>query len=551
MAGSGRLKIIPLGGLGEIGRNMTVLEWGQEILVVDAGVMFPEAEMLGVDLVIPNTTYLVQNKDRIRAFVITHGHEDHIGALPYVLPQLGPAHIYATPLTLGLISAKLREHQLLERYTLHTLTVREPVQVGVFRVEPFRVNHSIPDSIGLAITTPVGTIVHTGDFKFDHTPVDGKPTDFAKLAELGGEGVLCLLSDSTYADLPGYTPSEAVVSRALLQVMAQAPARVIVATFASHISRIQQVINAAFETGRKVAIFGRSMLQNVEVAVELGYLTPPPGVMIHADEVNRYDRRALALLTTGSQGEPGSALARIANRDHRIKVHPEDTVVISASPIPGNEQAINRTIDNLLKQGANVLYSRIADVHVPGHASQEELKLMLALLKPKFFVPIHGQYRQLFAHARLAQNMGIPADNIFVLEDGHVLELTDRTARVTGKVPAGYVFVDSLGELGPAVLRDRQRLAADGVLVVIVTVDRRTGRILSRPDIIARGLGADGRVQELLDRARGVLMDALDRRSDRLADWSFINAKVKEVLGRLVYQETRARPLILSVPVEI
>ncbi|MER3397931.1 MAG: ribonuclease J [Chloroflexota bacterium] len=551
MAGSGKLKVIPLGGLGEIGRNMTVLEWDQEILVVDAGVMFPEAEMLGVDLVIPNTTYLVQNKDRIRAFVITHGHEDHTGALPYVLPQLGPAHIYATPLTLGLISAKLREHRLLERCTLHTLTVREPVQVGVFRVEPFRVNHSIPDSIGLAITTPVGTIVHTGDFKFDHTPVDGKPTDFAKLAELGGEGVLCLLSDSTYADLPGYTPSEAVVSRALLQVMAQAPARVIVATFASHISRIQQVINAAFETGRKVAIFGRSMLQNVEVAVELGYLTPPPGVMIHADEVNRYDRRALALLTTGSQGEPGSALARIANRDHRIKVHPEDTVVISASPIPGNEQAINRTIDNLLKQGANVLYSRIADVHVPGHASQEELKLMLALLKPKFFVPIHGQYRQLFAHARLAQNMGIPADNIFVLEDGHVLELTDRTARVTGKVPAGYVFVDSLGELGPAVLRDRQRLAADGVLVVIVTVDRRTGRILSRPDIIARGLGADGRVQELLDRARGVLMDALDRRSDRLADWSFINAKVKEVLGRLVYQETRARPLILSVPVEI
>ena len=551
MAGSGKLKVIPLGGLGEIGRNMTVLEWDQEILVVDAGVMFPEAEMLGVDLVIPNTTYLVQNKDRIRAFVITHGHEDHTGALPYVLPQLGPAHIYATPLTLGLISAKLREHRLLERCTLHTLTVREPVQVGVFRVEPFRVNHSIPDSIGLAITTPVGTIVHTGDFKFDHTPVDGKPTDFAKLAELGGEGVLCLLSDSTYADLPGYTPSEAVVSRALLQVMAQAPARVIVATFASHISRIQQVINAAFETGRKVAIFGRSMLQNVEVAVELGYLTPPPGVMIHADEVNRYDRRALALLTTGSQGEPGSALARIANRDHRIKVHPEDTVVISASPIPGNEQAINRTIDNLLKQGANVLYSRIADVHVPGHASQEELKLMLALLKPKFFVPIHGQYRQLFAHARLAQNMGIPADNIFVLEDGHVLELTDRTARVTGKVPAGYVFVDSLGELGPAVLRDRQRLDADGVLVVIVTVDRRTGRILSRPDIIARGLGADGRVQELLDRARGVLMDALDRRSDRLADWSFINAKVKEVLGRLVYQETRARPLILSVPVEI
>jgi len=551
MAGSGKLKVIPLGGLGEIGRNMTVLEWDQEIVVVDAGVMFPEAEMLGVDLVIPNTTYLVQNKDRIRAFVITHGHEDHTGALPYVLPQLGPAHIYATPLTLGLISAKLREHRLLERCTLHTLTVREPVQVGVFRVEPFRVNHSIPDSIGLAITTPVGTIVHTGDFKFDHTPVDGKPTDFAKLAELGGEGVLCLLSDSTYADLPGYTPSEAVVSRALLQVMAQAPARVIVATFASHISRIQQVINAAFETGRKVAIFGRSMLQNVEVAVELGYLTPPPGVMIHADEVNRYDRRALALLTTGSQGEPGSALARIANRDHRIKVHPEDTVVISASPIPGNEQAINRTIDNLLKQGANVLYSRIADVHVPGHASQEELKLMLALLKPKFFVPIHGQYRQLFAHARLAQNMGIPADNIFVLEDGHVLELTDRTARVTGKVPAGYVFVDSLGELGPAVLRDRQRLAADGVLVVIVTVDRRTGRILSRPDIIARGLGADGRVQELLDRARGVLMDALDRRSDRLADWSFINAKVKEVLGRLVYQETRARPLILSVPVEI
>ncbi len=551
MAGSDKLKVIPIGGLGEIGRNMTVIEWGRDIIVVDAGVMFPEEEMLGVDLVIPNISYLVQNKDRIRGIIITHGHEDHTGALPYILPQLGPVHVYATSLTLGLISAKLREHHQLDLCTLHTLTVREPVQVGVFRVEPFRVNHSIPDSVGLAISTPVGTIVHTGDFKFDHTPVDGKPTDFAKLAELGGEGVLCLLSDSTYADLPGYTPSEAVVSRALLQVMAQAPARVIVATFASHISRIQQTINAAFETGRKVAIFGRSMLQNVEVAIELGYLTPPPGTLVHADEVNRYDRRSLALLTTGSQGEPGSALARIANRDHRIRVHPGDTVVISASPIPGNEQAINRTIDNLLKQGATVLYSRIADVHVPGHASQEELKLMLALLKPKFFVPVHGQYRQLFAHARLAQSVGIPADNIFVLEDGQVLELTERTARVTGKVQAGYVFVDSLGELGPAVLRDRQRLAADGILVVIVTVDRRTGRVLAKPDIVARGFGADGRAQELLDRARSVLMEALDRRSDRIADWSFINSKVKEVLGRLVYQETRARPLILSVPVEI
>ncbi|MFC2057012.1 ribonuclease J, partial [Chloroflexota bacterium] len=466
------LKIIPLGGLSEIGKNMMVMEYEDDIIVIDAGLMFPEEEMLGIDLVIPDISYLLEKQEKIKGIVVTHGHEDHVGALPYLLPQLN-VPVYSTKLTRGLISVKLKERKALSGASLREVPFDGKITLGKFRVEFFPVCHSIPDAVGLIIHTPIGTIIHSGDFKLDYTPVSGPPTALSRLAELGGQGVLLLLSDSTYAELPGYTPSERIVGESLDHVMAEAPGRVIVTTFSSLVSRIQQVIDAAARHQRRVFIVGRSMSDTARMALELGYLHAPDGVLARLDELRGMPRDKIVFVTTGSQGEPTSALVRMANRDHRqVNILRGDTVVISASPIPGNEAVVNRTVDNLFKQGAYVLYNKVAPVHVHGHASQEELKLLLNLVKPKFFIPIHGEYRHLSLHAKLAQSIGMTKDNIFVLEDGDILELNPQSGKITGKVTASNVYVDglSVGDIGSVVLRDRKMLSKDGIVIVVIAV---------------------------------------------------------------------------------
>ena len=460
------LRVIPLGGLGEIGRNMMALEYGNDIVVIDAGVMFPEEGMLGIDFVIPDITYLVENVDRVKAILITHGHEDHIGALPYVLQELD-VPVYASRLTHGLITVKLREHKLLADSRLNVIEPHEPFGIGKLKVEFFRVCHSIPDAMGVAIRTPLGTVIHTGDFKIDHTPVDGKSTDFTSLARIVDEGALLLCSDSTYAEVEGYTLSEQLVGETLDRVIGDADGRVMVATFASLISRMQQVIDAAVKYDRKVTVVGRSMVNNVKMARNMGYLQVPDDVIIPMVEARRLADHNVLILATGAQGEPTSALVRIANGDHQdVEIVEGDTVIISASPIPGNETLVSRTIDNLLRQGAKVLYSRIAMVHVHGHASREELKLMLGLVKPKFFVPIHGEFRHLMAHAAIAESTGVERQNIFVLEDGDVLALEEERGEVVDDVPAGYVYVDGNRRWGTesTVLDERRRLSRDGVV---------------------------------------------------------------------------------------
>jgi ribonuclease J len=551
--GKNRLRVIPLGGLGEIGKNMMVMEFDNDIIVIDAGLMFPEDDMLGIDLVIPDFSYLLDKKERVRGIIITHGHEDHTGSLPYLLTKV-PAPVYSTRLTQGLISVKLKEHKLLHKTPLNIIQPGDDLRLGAFRLEFFSVCHSVPDGVGLAVHTPVGTVVHSGDFKLDHTPVDGKLTDFSTLARLGGQGVLLLLSDSTRVEHPGYTPSESDIGEAFDRLMGQAPGRVIVATFASLIARVQQVIDAAVKHERKVAILGRSMIENVRMARELGYLNVPAGVMVRPEEINRLPREQIVVVTTGAQGEPTSVLARLATGEHRqLRIVPGDTVLISASAIPGNEQLINRTIDNLFKQGANVLYEEIAKVHASGHGGQEELKMMINLVRPQFFVPIHGEYRHLMLHARLAQSLGIPASKTFVLEDGQVLELGPGSARVATKVQAGYVYVDGLGvgDIGQVVLRDRRLLAQDGILVVIVTVDKQTGKITGRPDIVSRGFVYMRESEELIEEAREVVMAALDHKTERLAEWGFLNNKIKGLLSRFLYERTKRRPMILPVVVEV
>jgi ribonuclease J len=546
-----KLRIVPLGGLGEIGKNMMVLELPQDMIIVDAGLMFPEEEMLGVDLVIPDITYARERKKKLRAIIITHGHEDHTGALPYVLRDL-QAPVYCTRLTRGLISVKLKEHKLLKQADLRAVTPGEKIRLGAFQVEFVRVTHSIPDSCGLAIRTPVGTVVHSGDFKLDHTPVMGEPTDLPRWAELGNEGVLLLLSDSTYAETPGYTPSEQVVGESLDRIMATAPGRVIVATFASLISRVQQVIDAADRHGRRVFVTGRSMVDNVQMALELGYLTAPENVLAPIDQLSRMQPKKVTIMTTGSQGEPTSALVRMASRDHRhIQIAPGDTVVMSASPIPGNEMLINRTIDNLSRLGARVLYTRIADVHVRGHAAQEELKMLLSLVNPRFFVPIHGEYRHLLTHASLAQAMGLAEDHAFVLEDGDILELDHKGGRVVGRVPADHVYVDGLAVgVNQVVLRDRRRLGSDGVIAVIVTVDKHSGRPVGEPDVVAKGFMDTDEAEEILDKARKHVTRAL-KGADHHSDWAEVNARVRDALAQYLYQETRRRPMILPLTVEV
>jgi len=546
-----KLRIIPLGGLGEIGKNMMVMELSQDMIIIDAGLMFPQEEMLGVDLVIPDISYIRERQKKLRAIIITHGHEDHTGALPYVLRELR-VPIYCTRLTRGLISVKLKEHKLLKGADLRTVSPGEKISLGAFQVEFVRVTHSIPDSCGLAIRTPVGTVIHSGDFKLDHTPVMGEPTDLPRWAELGRQGVLLLLSDSTYAESPGYTPSEQVVGESLDRIMATAPGRVIVATFASLISRVQQVIDAAYRNGRRVFVTGRSMVDNVQMALELGYLSVPENVLTPIDQLSRMQPQKVAIMTTGSQGEPTSALVRMASRDHRqIQIARGDTVVISASPIPGNDMLINRTIDNLCRLGAQVLHTRIADVHVRGHAAQEELKMLLSLVNPRFFVPIHGEYRHMTKHALLAQAMGLAQEHTFVLEDGDILELDGKGGRVVGRVAADHVYVDGLAVgVNQVVLRDRRRLASDGIIVVILTVDKHSGQPVGEPDVVARGFMDTEEAEEILDKARKQVTRAL-KGTDHHSEWTEVNTRVRDALAQYLYQETRTRPMILPLIVEV
>ena len=548
-----RLKIIPLGGLSEIGKNMMVMEYEDDIIVIDAGLMFPGEEMLGIDLVIPDISYLLERREKIRGIIITHGHEDHIGALPYLLPQLN-APVYSTKLTQGLVSVKLKERRAFTGAKLKMIPPGGVVTLGKFKVEFFPVCHSIPDSVGLIIFTPVGTIVHSGDFKLDYTPVDGKPTDLSRLAQLGAQGVLLLLSDSTYAELPGYTPSEKVVGETLDHIMADAPGRVIVTTFSSLVSRIQQVIDSAAKHQRRVFIVGRSMSDIVRMALELGYLNAPDGILARLDELRGMPHNKVVFITTGSQGEPTSALVRMANRDHRqVHILRGDTVVLSATPVPGNESLINRTVDNLFKQGAQVLYDKVARVHVHGHGSQEELKLLLNLVKPRFFIPIHGEYRHLSLHAKLAESVGVSRENIFKLEDGDILELNPQTGKITGKVASGNVYVDglSVGDIGSVVLRDRRMLSRDGMVVVIIAVNRQTGKLVGRPDIVSRGFVDTREARDMIEESRNVVARALDHGRDRPAEWGFINTKIRDVLHKFYYEQTKRRPMILPFMVKV
>ena len=548
-----RLKVMPLGGLGEIGKNMMVMEYEDDIIIIDVGLMFPSEDMLGIDLVIPDISYLLERREKIRGIIITHGHEDHVGALPYLLPQL-KVPVYSTRLTQGLISVKLKERKALSGVKLNVVPSGGQVTLGKFKVEFFPVCHSIPDAVGLIIYTPVGIIVHSGDFKIDYTPVDGKPTDLSRLAQLGVQGVLLLLSDSTYAELPGYTPSERLVGETLDHIMANAPGRVIITTFSSLISRVQQVIDAAAKHQRRVFIIGRSMSDTSRMALELGYLKAPDGILARLDELHGLPHNKIVFITTGSQGEPTSALVRIANRDYRqLYIVRGDTVILSSSAVPGNESLINRTVDSLFKQGAQVLYDKVAPVHVHGHGGQEELKLLLNLVKPRFFMPIHGEYRHLSFHARLAESVGIPKDNTFVLEDGDILELNPQAAKITGKISAGNVYVDglSVGDIGSVVLRNRRMLSRDGMVVVIIAVNRQTGQLVGRPDIISRGFVDTRESRDMIEESRDLVARTLDRTGKRPTDWGFISTKVRDTLNRFYYEQTRRRPMILPFMVKV
>jgi ribonuclease J len=543
------LRIVPLGGLGEVGKNMMSIEYGRDILVVDAGIMFPESDMLGIDFILPDWGYLRDKRDHIRAIVITHGHEDHIGGLSHFLREFNvPA--YATRLTRGLMEVKLKQAHMLDRARLHTYAPGDAIDIGPFTVEPYHVCHSIPDAVGLGITTPAGLIVHSGDFKFDHTPVDGWPTDYAKLAEFSGRGVEVLLSDSTYADRPGTTSSEAVLNDAFDQVMRQAPGRVIVATFASLISRIQQVVDVAAQRGRKIAIAGRTMAENTKMARQLGYLDIPEGVLVTLDEIKRLPARETIIIATGTQGEPTAVLSRLAVGRHRsLRIHEGDTVVLSSHTIPGNEELIHRVINRLFQKGADVYYDPLAPVHVSGHASQEEQKLLINLLRPRFFVPIHGELRHLQQHGKTARELGIPAENIAVVENGYVLTVGERL-EVGERVPGGYVFVDGarVGEIGPAVMRERDALGQNGFVMSIVRYSRRTGQPVGRPRIITRGFIFVPGAEDLLAQAEEVTLSAASAKPRTPP--AEIEKQVQAALSKFLYQETKSRPTVIPVVVE-
>lgn len=549
-----KINLIPLGGLGEIGKNMLVIEYNKDIIVIDAGLTFPEEDMLGIDLVIPDITYLVENKERIKAIFLTHGHEDHIGGLPYVLRQID-VPIYGTKLTLGLVGGKLEEHELVKDRNLTVITPGEKVKAGEFEVEFIKVSHSIPGAVAVAIHTSMGTILHTGDFKFDQTPVDGEVTDFHRLAELGNEGVMIMLSDSTNSETVGYTMSEKAVGVSFDEMFREAKQRIIVATFASNVHRIQQVIDAAYKYKRKIAIAGRSIDNVTNIAAELGYLNIPEGMYVNLDDIDKVTHDKLVILTTGSQGEPMSALRRMANNDHKkVNIVPGDTVIISASPIPGNEKLIAKTINDLFKLGANVIYKDLCAVHVSGHASQEEQKLMLNLVKPKFFIPVHGEYRHLVFHAQLAKKLGIDSENIFILENGKILEITPEKGKVVGKVPSGNVLIDGygVGDVGNIVLRDRRQLSRDGIVIVVVTIEKEMGNVLAGPDIVSRGFVYVRESEALMEDAKDKVRNVLEKCEEmNITEWSVIKSQVRDVLRKYLYERTKRKPMILPIIMEV
>ena len=549
------LRVIPLGGVGEIGKNMFLFEYGSDAVLLDAGLAFPEEEMHGIDIVLPDTTYLLENKDKLRAIVLTHGHEDHIGALPYLVDEL-QVPIYGTRLTLGLLEAKLEEYEPCPPVELHKIKAGRKLSIGdSFRLDFFQTNHSIPGTVGLALHTPVGTVVHTGDFKFDHTPVDGKLTDFYKLAELGRRGVLLALVDSTNADRPGFTASESEVGETIDDIFRLAQQRIIFATFASNIHRVQQVITAAHRYGRKVCVTGRSLVNSVRIASELGYLNLPPSILVELDQIDRIPLDQLVLLTTGSQGEPMSALTRIANSEHRqVEIIPGDTVIIAANPIPGNEKLVARTVDNLFRLGAEVIHQSVSGVHVSGHASEEEIKLMLNFLRPRYLVPVHGEYRHMVACSHIAQKLGLDQENIFLIEPGTVLEFADGCGAVTGTVTAGKIMVDGLGigDVGNVVLRDRRILSEEGIVVIVIALDPETGLLLSGPEIITRGFVYVRESGDLLEETRLAIAGRIDGLSRKqLQNWNLIKSNIRDEAASFFFEQTGRRPMILPVIIDL
>lgn len=551
-----KLKVIPLGGLQEIGKNITVFEYGDDIVVVDCGLTFPEDEMLGIDLVIPDMSYLTKNKERIRGILLTHGHEDHIGAIPYLLKEIN-VPIYGTRLTLGLLKYKLEEHGLLSTTELIDVEVGDIIQLGCMKAEFIRSNHSIADAVAIALHTPVGVVIHTGDFKIDYTPIQGKAFDLARLAELGKKGVLLLMCDSTNAERPGYTMSERTVGETFDEIFINAKSRIIVASFASNVDRIQQVINAAVKFNRKVAVVGRSMVNVVSVATELGYLNVPEGTMIDIDLIDKYPSEKEVIITTGSQGEPMAGLSRMAASEHKkVDIGPGDLIIISASPIPGNEKPIIKVINELFKKGADVIYEALADVHVSGHACQEELKIIHHLVKPKFFMPVHGEYRHLKQHANLASRIGMPTENIFMMENGKVLELSHDSAKINGTVPSGRVLVDGLGvgDVGSIVLRDRKLLSQDGLIVVVITTEKESGQIIAGPDIISRGFVYVRESEDLIENAREIIKKTLvkcELKSKNKNDWAARKGLIKDDLRDYLFEKTKRKPMILPIIMEI
>ena len=547
------MRVIPLGGLGEIGRNMMAIEYDEQIVVVDAGLMFPEEEMLGVDLVLPDVTYLIERKEKVLAFLLTHGHEDHVGALPYVLPRVS-APLYGSRLTLGFVKNKLKEHKLASAVQMHEVKAGDVIELPPFKVEFIHVAHSIPDTTALAIETPAGMILHSADFKMDQTPVDGQPTDMARLSHFGNRGVMLLMSDSTNAERDGFTPSERTIGEAFEDIFGQCAGRIIVSTFASNIYRIQQAIHTAAHHHRKVAVVGRSMVNNLSIAQELGYLQVPQDTLIKIQDIGKEADENLVILSSGSQGEPLSALTRIAAQEHpQVKLKAGDTVILSATPIPGNEELVSRTINNCYKHGARVFYSARNRVHASGHASREELKLMLNLVRPRFFMPIHGEYRHLALHAEIAEDVGIARERVIVVDDGNSVEVGDGLPHRGNKVPAGYVFVDGLGvgDVGSVVLRDRRVLSQDGLFLVILTVDKETGLVVGKPDLISRGFVHQQSSDTLLDAARERVTQTINKNAAGNPEWHVIKSEVREAMSKFLYDQTRRRPMIIPIVVEV
>ena len=548
------LKIIPLGGLQEIGKNITVFEYEDEIILVDCGLEFPGDDMLGVDLVIPDVTYLVKNKEKIKGLVITHGHEDHIGAIPYILKQIN-IPIYATKLTISLIKNKLEEHKLTQTTKLYTVKQGQTIKFKQMQVEFINSNHSIPDAVMLAITTPVGTILHTGDFKIDYTPIDDKVIDLNRIAELGNKGILALLSDSTNSERKGFTMSESSVGEVFDRLFLNNSKRIVVATFASNVHRVQQIVNSSIKYGRKIAVCGRSMMNMIDAAIELGYIKGAEDVFIDIDNIKNYSDDQLVIITTGSQGEAMSALTRMANGDHKkVTITSNDMVIISATPIPGNEKYVSKVIDELMKIGAEVIYSSLEDVHVSGHACQEEQKLIITLAKPKFFIPVHGEYRQLIAHAETAKKLGIEPKNIFIMSNGRTLELNENEATLTTSVPNGKVLVDGLGvgDVGNIVLRDRQHLSQDGLIVIVVAMDSSTGEIISEPDVVSRGFVYVRESENLMDDSKKVIYEEIRKcEENHITDWSTIKSNLKDTLRDYIFEKTKRNPMILPIITEV